>query len=1099
MPAVPTQPQFIPNSQQHLPPGQRVYVRPTQPVHTAQTQPESKPKANSTKKLNRNAAAFVPKKFRKSSTKVVQSKETAPVTAKQNQSQTEQKVQAPVNDQAQELKKASNLEKNVNKSEGTPIAVPKATKPQILEANTQPGRVGMQSQVPAHIPPRVHSAPLEEANLIKKPFSLKKPIVSKKKEEVPEVDPKKEAIEENSKLETCKEGDEPSNDEKNQEKITEEKSIQPSSQDTAVEAVGDKTTEKAGAKDPTEKAQPKESEQKEGLVNTNSEEKKGDVVTANGVKSKPEAGVQSSQPTMPKPVLQSSKPLTSAPMMPQPKRQQKKEPEEKRVETGPPAPRPKKQEPSRPQLPKPKRQPLAPQPRAQTYTRKPKIQESADKFETEENSSPRDSASPKPEIKRYQPKKISTPAPEVITDVGQELRFVYERENLLSYRDANRETPEAFPLIMDVKKRLNERASEKRAARAKGDSRRDQRGGRNDRNSRNDGRRDRHGNRRRGGREPKFLPPVEKLKKSENRFRVGAEKLEKTDENEKTENAFRRVLNKICPENFQVIVEKVVSGSEQDLDINNRTKLDMAATLTFEKSIAESVFCKTYAQFCLELYKGLPSFDIKTSELIPPEQAKKQAVHDFRRVILSKCQQEFTAYTDSAKSEGEVSDDPDKAKKRVLGTIRLIGELYIRKMLSLNIIKHCFKLLISTKPIRPDFIQALCRLLETIGKQLEDEDKEYTSGLFREMERISESDELDFRHKFMVKDSIELRDNFWVPRIKKTEAMTKKEFQKQVEKEEAAAAARAAGTRRFPRQNSRPQGSSKTLGSRKKSSDSEWSTAGGSGSRLRKSGSQDIRFSEKGGRRKMATKRVVPGRQRLELSQVNNFSYLMSAGSQSSKPEPTKSKSKSKEIAQVSPEQASKKIDALLDEYFGAKDKKEVVECINELGTPLKYGGKIVSSMLLKSVEKKGGKAVMGDLILHLSREKILSKDDIEDGYSKILKDAEDIAMDNPLLCDTIGDIYGKLICESFADISFISEKRLEHLIEWGDAAKLVFGMLKAIREIKGVSDFVEFYKSSGFKLVNFMRPRNKTPQGTINVIKDKKELSNLLCLESLL
>ncbi|GAB5368191.1 hypothetical protein AAMO2058_001297800 [Amorphochlora amoebiformis] len=857
---------------------------------------------------------------------------------------------------------------------------------------------------------------------------------------------------------------------------------------------------------------------------------------------KPQTKPQIPQPkTQMKPQMPQPKSQTK-PQAPQPKSQTKPQVPQPKAQTKPRLPQPKPQQPkpkpqpqpvelkkevkaeasksltdtstpqtpvkSQPPLPKPK--PQVPKPKPQTSVETSPISDSPSKIDIPKEEAVKIETLPKKDIVRYQAKAPSKSTIVMRMEREEEPMYVYNRDDLMAHSSSNTARPGDLVSILDIKKKLNEKLGQKRprGSGGRGDSRGDlRRGGNKARNSGGRDRRDRRGDRHRGkDRGPVFLPPVKPLEKSENRFRTGVDKKEKTDDREKTEAAFRRVLNKICPENFESLVNKVISGTEQDLHIDSKGLMDMAAELTFEKAIAESVFCSTYAQFCTSLWRKLPKFEVETGRMLDPKTKSRAGtrIHDFRRVILNKCQQEFELYTNSEKilavSE-EQKVEESKSKKRILGTIRLIGELYVREMITLKIITYCTQLLSRRKPVRPEFIEALCKLLETIGKKLERDDMDYTNNLFKKMEAISDNDgPLDFRHRFMVKDSIDLRMNRWIPRIKKTAAMTKEEFRKQVEKEEAAAAARARGGRgNWNPRMARPQGSSSTT-IRKKRSNDEWSTAGGSGSRLgRKTSSQDLRSQDKGSR-KMQHQRMG-GRSQIAVSRSNEFGQLASS-TPARAPEPEKKTKKTEsepkpEKKAITQEDAEKKMHGLLNEYFDARDFKEVLVCVDEIGTK-DYNGKIVEFALMKSVEKKDGIKPMGDVLEKLCSEKRLSSTHLEFGFVTILEKVDDLSLDHPKISESLGTIFGRLMLTGSIQMSAL-EKTLtkEELTKYGEAAKFIFGMLRSVKVIKGEPGLTEFYKDSGLDLKKFMRPRDKGATATIQYIKDRAK--DLLILTPLI
>ena len=83
---------------------------------------------------------------------------------------------------------------------------------------------------------------------------------------------------------------------------------------------------------------------------------------------------------------------------------------------------------------------------------------------------------------------------------------------------------------------------------------------------------------------------------------------------------------------------------------------------------------------------------------------------------------------------------------------------------------------------RPDDIECLCKLLTTVGMPMDmsqrtfkkhdgkiDTTQEAMHVYFRRIEALSNNEALDARHRFMLKDLIELRRNKWVLRRKVSE------------------------------------------------------------------------------------------------------------------------------------------------------------------------------------------------------------------------------------------------------------------------------------------------------------------------------------------
>lgn len=65
----------------------------------------------------------------------------------------------------------------------------------------------------------------------------------------------------------------------------------------------------------------------------------------------------------------------------------------------------------------------------------------------------------------------------------------------------------------------------------------------------------------------------------------------------------------------------------------------------------------------------------------------------------------------------ELKEAKDKARRRSLGNIKFIGELFKLKMLTENIMHDCIVKLLKNHD--EESLECLCRLLSTIGKDLD--------------------------------------------------------------------------------------------------------------------------------------------------------------------------------------------------------------------------------------------------------------------------------------------------------------------------------------------------------------------------------------------
>jgi translation initiation factor 4G len=259
---------------------------------------------------------------------------------------------------------------------------------------------------------------------------------------------------------------------------------------------------------------------------------------------------------------------------------------------------------------------------------------------------------------------------------------------------------------------------------------------------------------------PSPVTPMQAMHKAERKYVVG----KVSDEEEAKQRQLKAILNKLTPQNFEKLFEQVKA-----------VNIDSVATLTgvisqiFDKALMEPTFCEMYANFCFHLAGALPDFSEDNEKIT------------FKRLLLNKCQEEFErgereeAEADKTEEEGEIKQTKEereqkriRARRRMLGNIRLIGELYKKRMLTERIMHECIKKLFGNYD-DPDEenIEALCKLMSTIGEMIDHvKAKEHMDAYFDMMSMMSTSQKLSSRVRFMLRDSIDLRKNKWQQRRK---------------------------------------------------------------------------------------------------------------------------------------------------------------------------------------------------------------------------------------------------------------------------------------------------------------------------------------------
>merc|ERR1711871_1152529 len=200
---------------------------------------------------------------------------------------------------------------------------------------------------------------------------------------------------------------------------------------------------------------------------------------------------------------------------------------------------------------------------------------------------------------------------------------------------------------------------------------------------------------------------------------------------------------------------------------------------------------------------------------------------DFQRLLLSKCQNEFEKedkyqmlITEEDKAAGELTAAEKNSlavereqnrkllKKKMLGNINFIGELYKKEMLPPVALTGCFNVLLPKEgqSADEDSIEMCCKLLTSVGPKLDRQGgksskrnkgngekkkkkkpsirPEEVEEFYTKLMAIRKLGTLPARVNFQILDLIELRNSRWKERRKKVVAKTKDEIKKEFEREE---------------------------------------------------------------------------------------------------------------------------------------------------------------------------------------------------------------------------------------------------------------------------------------------------------------------------
>ncbi|KAI5476427.1 translation initiation factor eIF-4F [Pseudohyphozyma bogoriensis] len=303
-----------------------------------------------------------------------------------------------------------------------------------------------------------------------------------------------------------------------------------------------------------------------------------------------------------------------------------------------------------------------------------------------------------------------------------------------------------------------------------------------------------------------------KLVATENRWmpsKIGGETATENSP-EMVQRKVKALLNKLTLERFDSISNQILEWANKSVDETDGRILRQVIALIFEKATDEANWSEMYARLCRKLMEKV-STDIKDESVKGNDNNPVVGGGLFRKYLLNRCQEDYEAgwkqkeasaaaaaekaVDDNAKKEANeaaaaaakeaeesgktpsseekeaelLSDEyyaAQKAKRRGLGLVRFIGELYRLQMLTERIMHECIKKLLSnTDNPEEEDVESLCRLLTTVGSGLDvPKAKQHMDIYFQRMKMISNSPKVSSRIRFMILDVVELRADRWTPR-----------------------------------------------------------------------------------------------------------------------------------------------------------------------------------------------------------------------------------------------------------------------------------------------------------------------------------------------
>ncbi|KAM0455107.1 hypothetical protein ACHAPV_007998 [Trichoderma viride] len=287
-------------------------------------------------------------------------------------------------------------------------------------------------------------------------------------------------------------------------------------------------------------------------------------------------------------------------------------------------------------------------------------------------------------------------------------------------------------------------------------------------------------------------------------------------EPEMVQRKVKAALNKMTPENFERIADQILIIASQSKDESDGRTLRQVIQLTFEKATDEAHWASMYAKFCKRMLETM-SPEIRDENIKDKNGQVVSGGNLFRKYLLNRCQEEFErGWTTNLPDAPEGAEDAENksadakpteaallsdeyyaaaaAKRRGLGLVQFIGELFKLGMLTERIMHECVRKLVDYQGVPDEAeIESLCKLLRTIGANLDEtKGRPLVDAYFQRIQGMVDLPELPSRIKFMLMDIIDLRRVRWVSKEGNKGPKTLDEVRADAEAQQAAKAQEAA-------------------------------------------------------------------------------------------------------------------------------------------------------------------------------------------------------------------------------------------------------------------------------------------------------------------
>lgn len=238
---------------------------------------------------------------------------------------------------------------------------------------------------------------------------------------------------------------------------------------------------------------------------------------------------------------------------------------------------------------------------------------------------------------------------------------------------------------------------------------------------------------------------------------------EEEEEKEAVVKKVQGILNRITPEKYDVLANLLVDVLSAFMADESELATDVCKEVSgkiFEKAVSEPHNAAMYA----DLVRLLHATQQRLNDDRSPG-ASLAASRSIRFLILNRCQRQFYSKADATDDRKEREQLRDKHRKRSQGNARLVGEVYLRKLLPVAIVEEVIQYLIQdgAQASFSDRVEVLVTLLSVVGPLI-DWTRPVLVACWERITELCVGETAAPRVRFLLQDFMELRASNWAPR-----------------------------------------------------------------------------------------------------------------------------------------------------------------------------------------------------------------------------------------------------------------------------------------------------------------------------------------------